>query len=196
MTGLEKMKSQILSEARAQADDRIARARRQAEEILESAREEAAKSAAAISRKSDRDAADYREKTASSAELQKRAGLLAAKQEIIADVLEEAYRRLETMDTEAYFGMILKMIENYVLPRQGVIYFSHADMERMPEGFLQRVREAAGARGGSLGISGERENMGMGFILAYDGIEENCTWKAIFDVKRDELADKVQRLLF
>ena len=33
-------------------------------------------------------------------------------------------------------------------------------------------------------------------ILLYGGIEENCTIKAVFDAKREELADVVKRQLF
>ncbi len=39
-----------------------------------------------------------------------------------------------------------------------------------------------------------RDNIDNGFILAYGGIEENCTIRAMFDAKRDELSDIVHRL--
>ena len=35
-----------------------------------------------------------------------------------------------------------------------------------------------------------------GFVLLYGGIEENCTFKAMFDSKKGELSDKVHVLLF
>ena len=41
-----------------------------------------------------------------------------------------------------------------------------------------------------------RDNIDNGFILTYGGIEENCTIRAMFDAKRDELADSVYRMLF
>ena len=39
------------------------------------------------------------------------------------------------------------------------------------------------------------DGMDGGFVLTYGGIEENCTIKALFDAKREELSDKVNRQL-
>ena len=50
--------------------------------------------------------------------------------------------------------------------------------------------------GGSLTLSDEARPIGGGFLLVYGGIEENCTIKAVFDSKREELSDRVNRLLF
>ena len=78
----------------------------------------------------------------------------------------------------------------------GEIFFSPADLAKLPEGFADRIEETAKGRGGSLKISKEGRNIENGFILAYGGIEENCTLRAMFDAKRDELSDKVHRILF
>ena len=196
MTGLEKMKSQILDEAKALADSKIAEANRRAEEILEEAKADAEKSAANISQRSDKDVANYKERILSSIDLQKRTKLLAAKQEVIAEVLDQSYDRLKTMKIGEYFAMLLKLAEKYVLPQEGTIYFSKADLARMPESFESDVMKLAEAKGGKLDISGEGRNIENGFVLAYGGIEENCTLKAIFDAKRDEFADKIHHILF
>ena len=50
MTGLEKMKSQILDEAGKAADVKVAEAKAQAEELIQAARTEAAREAESISR--------------------------------------------------------------------------------------------------------------------------------------------------
>ncbi len=196
MTGLEKMKSQILDEAKALADSKIAEANRRAEEILEEAKADAEKSVASISQRSDKDIANYRERIISSIDLQKRTKLLAAKQEVIAQVLDQSYDRLKTMETGEYFAMLLKLAEKYVLPQEGIMYFSQADLGKMPESFKSDVKKLAETKGGKLNISGEGRNIENGFVLAYGGIEENCTLKAIFDAKRDEFADKIHHILF
>jgi V/A-type H+-transporting ATPase subunit E len=196
MTGLEKMKSQILDEAKALADSKIAEANRRAEEILEEAKADAEKSVASISQRSDKDVANYRERIISSIDLQKRTKLLAAKQEVIAQVLDQSYDRLKTMETGEYFAMLLKLAEKYVLPQEGIMYFSQADLGKMPESFKSDVKKLAETKGGKLNISGEGRNIENGFVLAYGGIEENCTLKAIFDAKRDEFADKIHHILF
>lgn len=196
MTGLEKMKSQILDEAKAAAESKLQEARAKAEEILEEAKAEAKKSTDSILQKSEAAVSGYKERVASSNDLQRRTKILAAKQEVIAEVLDKAYESLKNMEKEEYFDMLIKMLDKYAEPQAGEMYLSSADMERLPDDFADKVTECAKAKGGSLKISSEGRNIENGFILAYGGIEENCTLKAMFDAKKDELSDKVQRILF
>ena len=196
MTGLEKMKSQILDEAKALVDSKIAEANSQAQEILDTARADADKAVCSISQRSETDVVNYKERIASSIDLQKRTKTLSAKQEIIAEVLDKAYEKLTTMETGEYFAMLLKMLDRYVLSQSGEMFFSSADLARMPEGFREEADRAAKAKGGSVTISETARKIENGFVLAYGGIEENCTLKAMFDAKRDELSDEIHHLLF
>ena len=196
MTGLEKMKSQILDEARAAAEKKLSAARSEADGILAEAKAEAEKCMSSFSQKSERAVASYKERVASSNDLQRRTKILAAKQEMIAAVLDKAYSSVESMEKDEYFGMLLKMLDKYAQPQEGEIFFSPADLAKLPDGFAGKVEEAAKKKGGSLEISKEGRNIENGFILAYGGIEENCTLRAIFDAKREELSDKVHRMLF
>ena len=186
MTGLEKMKSQILDEARAAAEKKLSAARSEADGILAEAKAEAEKCMSSFSQKSERAVASYK----------RRKNILAEKQEMIASVLDKAYSSVESMEKDEYFGMLLKMLDKYAQPQEGEIFFSPADLAKLPDGFAGKVEEAAKKKGGSLEISKEGRNIENGFILAYGGIEENCTLRAMFDAKRDELSDKVYRILF
>ena len=196
MTGLETMKSQILDEAKAAAETKVAEAKAQAEELVRTAKEEAAAQAESISRKAEMEVANYQERTASSIDLSRRTKILEAKQAIIADVLDKAYDKVRSMGQEEYFSMMLRMVEKYALPRDGEIYFSKEDLQRLPAGFEEELEKAASAKGGSLKASREARNIENGFVLVYGGIEENCTLKAMFDAKKDELADKVNQYIF
>ncbi len=196
MTGLEKMKNQILDEARAAAESKLEEANAKASEILAEANEQAKQSKIDVLKKSETAIANYKERVASSNDLKRRTRILAAKQELIAGTLDKAYESLSSMKEEEYFNMLLKMIEKYAEPQAGEIFFSPADLTRLPEGFAGKIEEFLKEKGGSLRISGEGRNIENGFILAYGGIEENCTLRAMFDAKRDELSDKVHRILF
>ena len=196
MAGLDKMKSQILNEAKAAADAKTAKANAEAEEILDQAKAEAEKRRSSISKKSAADTANYKERIASSIDLQRRTKILGAKQEMIAAALEKAYETVAGFGDKEYFDMILKLLGKYALPQEGEIFFSSADLKRMPAGFDKEVEKSAKANGGSLKVSKEGKNIENGFVLVYGGIEENCTLRAMFDAKRDELSDKVHRMLF
>ena len=187
MAGLDKIKSQILDEAKVTADAKIEDAKAQAEQMKLKAQEEGARQADTILKKSEADTASQKERVKSAIDLQRRTRLLEAKQEMIAEIIEKAYEKVINLAPDDYYQMLLSILEAYILPQEGEIYFSVKDLENMPVGFGKEIEEIAGAG---------RDNIDNGFILAYGGIEENCTIRAMFDAKRDELSDIVHRLLF
>ena len=196
MTGLDKMKSQILDEAKALADNKIDLAKAKASDIIREAKAEAEKTSESISQKSQADVNNYKDRVASSIDLQERTKILETKQEVIAQVLEKAYDSLKAMGSGEYFAMLVKIISKYALPQEGEVFLSPGDLARMPSGFEAEVEAAAKEKGGILKISKEGRNIENGFVLAYGGIEENCTLKAMLDAKKDELSDKVHQILF
>ena len=139
---------------------------------------------------------NYESRAKSSAEQQRRTALLRAKQEIIADVIEEAYVTLKKKDAKGYFLTMEKILKTYALAEDGEIYFSKEDLARMPAGFEKKIEAAAKEKGGSLVLKKEPKAIADGFVLVYGGIEENCTLRALFDAKRDQLQDQVNAILF
>lgn len=196
MTGLEKMVSQIVDEAKAEAESRKKAAREEADKIVSEAKAEAEKLIGQSQEQSETDAANYLERVKSSADLQRRTTILQAKQEVIASVLEKAYTSLDTMDEKAYFEMIRKMLEKFTLSESGEIYFSAADLSRLPAGFEKEISNIAAKKGGSLTLKKESKEIENGFILVYGGIEENCTFRALFNTQKDVLQDKIHQELF
>ena len=196
MSGLENMKRQILDEANHAAEEKISEAKVKAEEILKEARKQMEAQGALLMKKSEEDTMDYTQRIASSCEMQKNQALLQAKQEVIQEVLEKAYQQILHLEPESYFEMLQKMLELYVLPQDGILYFSEEDLKRMPQEFENVIEQTAQEKGGHLVVSKEPRDMDGGFVLVYGGIEENCTIKAMFHTKRDELSDLVQKVLF
>ena len=190
MTGLDKMISQILEEAQSLAKEKEAKAAQEADAIRAEAEQETKKQTEAIMKKAEQDVKDNQARLKSADEQKRRTALLAAKQEIIAEVIESAYQKFCSMET------IRKMIGTYVLPQEGKILFSEKDLARMPESFPVELARIADERGGKLTVSQETRSMEGGFVLLYNGIEENCSFRAIFDAKRDELQDRVHKVLF
>ena len=196
MTGLEKMKSQILDEANRSAGEILKQTKKEADAVMAEARKNAEAECQRISEKSEADAESLKGRAESSCDLQKRKAVLKAKQEVISEILKRAYKKMLASDTETYFDIIRKMLNKYVLPEEGEICFSSDDKKRMPDGFEKEIAAIAAAKGGKLIVSKEERNIQGGFVLIYGGIEENCTFKAMFDSRRGELSDKVHALLF
>lgn len=196
MSGLDKMRSRILEEAEQSAQEIISKAEADAEAVVNAAQEEARAEAAKIREKAERNAADYAKRAASSADMHRKQANLAAKQDVISTVLGKAYDTVMNLAADQYFDLLEKLLEKHVLPEKGEICFSQKDLERMPEGFTGKIKTIAAAKGGSLTLSDEARRIDGGFLLVYGGIEENCTIKAVFESKREELSDRVNRLLF
>lgn len=196
MIGLDKIISQILEDAGKEADEAIKKAQGEADDILSAAKEDSRKSEQDSAKKLEADSSSYMERIKSSAELKKRQAVLLAKQTVISDMLDKAYEALLSKEPDEYFTLVRKMLDRFVLAKQGEIYFSQKDLERMPAGFEAEIETIAGSKGGSLKLGKETKNIDGGFILVYGGVEENCSFKALLSAQKDALSDKVHELLF
>ena len=196
MTGLDKMVSQILEEANNSASEKIEQAKAKAEEIKADAEREAAAMEQEILQKSATAVAHHKERIKSSSDLKHRTAMLAAKQQMIAEVIEKAYAKFCAKEDKEYFETLIDMLKKFAQPEEGQMLLSKEDLEKLPKGFEEEVAAIAKAKGGSLTIAKECSNIEKGFILSYGGIEENCSFRALFEAKQDELQDQVQRILF
>lgn len=92
--------------------------------------------------------------------------------------------------------MIKKLLTKAVHSGAGEILFSEKDLKRLPATFAKEIAEIAGKNGGSLKISDKPAAIDNGFILSYGGIDENCSLKALFAEKHDQLQDKAHASLW
>lgn len=196
MSGLDKMKSQILEDANAQAEERIAQANAQAEEIQTKVKAEVDASWQRMNQKTETAVKNYHERIASSCDMQRKTAILKAKQEVISEVLQKAYEKVMNLSDAEYFDMLTNLLKAYVQAGEGVIYFSEKDKQRVPASFVGEAEKIAASKGGKLIFADETKQIDGGFVLVYGGIEENCTIQAIFESKRDEWSDLVQKVIF
>ena len=196
MAGLDKILEKIQKEGEANAASILAGAKEAAEKVLQAARDEAGSRTAAADAETDRMVAAAGQRYASLADTQKKQAFLSAKQEMIRGCIDKAREHLLKQDAASYFAMVEKQLKQHLSARDGILYFSPEDKARLPEGFAGKVQELAQAAGGTVTLSEETRNIEGGFVLAYGGIEENCSIGSIFEEKADELADTVQRVLF
>lgn len=196
MAGLDKIIGQIEEESKGAAARTLEAARAEAEKILEMARKEAEEECCRIERRSDQAVANILERGRSAAELKKRGSLLAEKQRLIGETIAMVKEELKSLDGEAYFEMLLKLAVKSAQPGEGELLFSAKDLARLPEGFEEQVNAALKDKGAVLRVSADSRDIDAGFVLTYGGIEENCSFDAIFDSARETLQDKAQELLF
>lgn len=196
MNGLEKIAEQIRMQARQEADAVIQAAQQEAEALVAKARETGEKEAAQLLEQAEIARENERARALAAAEADERRSMLHEKQRRIAQVIEEALKKLETLPDDEYFALMLHLVEQYCLPEAGELVFSETDRQRMPADFPVQLQNIAQKCGGTLQVSAQTRPLSNGFVLIYGGIEQNCTLRALIDAKREQLQDLVNRVLF
>jgi V/A-type H+-transporting ATPase subunit E len=196
MTGLEKMVERILEEARTAAREKIEEANSQAAVILEDGEKETTRLCGAAAEKTKAALAASEERSQSAIDLMRRTEFLKTKQELIRETLDKACETFCSVEGEEYYRVMEDMAGKFVRPEAGVMLLSPGDYEKAPADFAERIEALAKKAGGSLRLEKAQVSLDKGFILSYGGIEENCSFKALFADKKDELQDQVSGLLF
>lgn len=191
MEQLEKIISHIEDEAKAEAEAIASAAKAECETIKDEAEKEAKKTYDAIIE--EQKAADIKtgEAALSYIEREKRLIKLRTKTEIIEKTLGEIVNVAENMDFQEYESYLLAMAKNKAeTGKCGKIYFSAKDKSRLSENAVKQLNSM------KLDIEASDKNFGLGFILKYNDVEENCTLEAIIREKRDYLTDIIAKELF
>lgn len=195
MTGLDK----ILEDIRQQSSDAVSKtvgdARSQAEAIRQDAEAQAEKVRLAYQQETDKKLKDSRERLASTAQLRQRQSFLSAKQKIISGILQESLAAAENLPPEQYFAAVTRMAAHTAHRGTGVICLNRKDLDRLPEGFEKQLNDAL-PDGSSLSVSHEAAAIDSGFLLQYSGIEEDCSFRSVLSARKEELQDKVRKILF
>lgn len=193
MSGIDKIIQQIEANTAAACDSVVGAARQKADAILLSAQKEAEQIVADGKDKTAARVVDIKKRGDSAADLEEKRVMLSTKQDIITTMLNEGLNAAKNLPKDEYFTLIIKMVEKYSLPEEGVIYFGEKDTHRLPAGFVHELNKSA--KGGIV-LSSEFAPIDAGFILKYGGIEQNCSFDAIFAGEAENLSDKAGRLLF
>lgn len=193
MNGLDK----ILDEIKKEADEVSASIIKEAQDKASAIEQEARKKGEAASKRIDGDTKqkcdDILARGQSASELYKRKAILKAKQEIISRVLLDAKTTLLNLPEDKYFERILQMVGHYAHNEEGEIAFNERDKKRMPKLFEAKLKLASKNK---LQLAQEPARIDGGFLLLYGGIEENCSFEALFSGMLEQLQDDVRTLLF
>ena len=196
MAGIDQITKEILDEASKKADKLISDAYAKAENIKAKAQEEADAVSAKSAAKAEEESKAVLLRAESQAGRRRRQTLLSARQDIISGVIEAAKKKLSEQSDGDYFAMIAKLLEKNTAEGEGVLSFSAKDLKRLPSDFASLASKIAAENNGKITIAEEAADIEDGFILSYGGIEENCTLKALFADKEDELRDCVHSVLW
>ncbi len=195
MAGLDKILEDIRSESEKAVSSVMKEAQDAYDAEMDKARKEADTQAQRILSRAKIQADDLIARADSAAALEERRMILSAKQDLIAGVIDKAKEAFVSLPAQEYFTLILKLVTKHALPREGEICFSRQDFERLPKDFAAKL-VAALPKGASLNVSKEDAKISGGFILKYDGLEQNLSVEEIFEELKDEMTDAAGKVLF
>ena len=196
MTRLEKITSEIKADSDKSVAAIIDKANAEASDILAGAEKEAAEAVAKINHDVSVRLSASKSTAESAAALRKRRLILEEKQKLIGEVIEEAKNLIYALPDSVYFEKILKLAEKNVSPAEGTIIFNAKDLSSLPADFQTKLNVVAVAKGGRLTVSKETRPIDGGFVLLYEGIDQNCSITSLFETHIESVQDKIQKLLF
>ncbi len=195
MAGLEKILEGIRAESRESVDAIMKKAQAEADEVIAKAQAEADSETQKVLSRAQLQADDLIARADSAAQLKTRRAILETKQELINEVLGKAKEAFLSLSDNEYFEMILKLISANALPGEGEICFSRKDFDRLPKDFAAKL-VACLPQGAKLNVSADDAKIDGGFLLKYDGLEQNLSVEEIFEEKKDAMTDIVGKVLF
>ena len=120
---------------------------------------------------------------------------LEVRNAIINDIISAAYEEIERFSDEDYFDMLRKLCIKNITPGEYIMYLGSRDLARLPDSFEDSINSVV-YETSAVYVKKEPIDIENGFILKSDGVEINCTFRAIFDENMDNLKDVLNKELF
>lgn len=196
--GADKIVKKILEDAKAKADAIKADTQEKARAVEEEAKQKAERKKEHILEQAHKNAEEHKRRIIGVAQLEARKDKLAAKQDLISDVFEQALKQLESMDDQSYFKVLQNLLLEHAETGEELVFCSAKDQGRIPDSFWQEVNDTLVKQGkkGELKPAETTRDIRGGFILQSEGVEINCSFEALLEMHRDELEPEVAAVLF
>ena len=193
MNGIETIIQRLNTDAKAETDALLDKARQDAAAVTARCQAQADKETADLAARNQRAAAEREERLVSAAQMEARKTILAAKQAVMEEVYAKALEKLRSLPQDRTVEVLASLLNEAAPQGKGEVLFSAQDRETVGRAAV----DAANAQnGGQLTLSGETANIPGGFILRNGSIEVNCAYDTLIRLQKTETAGQVARQLF
>ena len=227
MNGIEKITQRMEDDAQREINEVLTAARAQADEITRRSREQADRESAAITARGESAAAEREKRLESMAEMESRKLVLAAKQEVLGEAFSMALEKLCTLPDEEYIQLLAALAVKAARTGREKVIFSQKDRNRVGKAVVTRANDAlarkvapklpgdltdtkAGALldkvvtgasailagTGMLTLAEETRPIKGGIILSDGDVETNCTFETLVRLQRENISGEVAKILF
>ena len=195
MNGIEKITARINEDSKKEIDAIMAEARGRAAEITEKAKAEAKAVEEEVLAQGRRAAAEREDRLASTAQMECRKAVLAAKQDVIEEAFEQAHKQLLDLPQDKYIALLADLAVQASVTGKEKLIFSAPDRARVGKAVAAAANEKKGS-GAALTLAEETRPMDGGFILSDGAVEVNCTFDTLIRLQRGALSGEVAKVLF
>ena len=193
MNGIDTILRRLDTDAKAEADAVLKKARQEAADITARYQAQAAQEAARLAARNEKAAEEREERLVSAAQMEGRKTILAAKQTVMEQVYDKALEKLLSLPRTLYIEVLAALLAQASPEGRGEAIFSAADRETAG----QAAVDAANAKtGGHLMLSAETAPIRGGFLLRQGSVEVNCAFETLVRLQKTETAGLVARKLF
>lgn len=227
MNGIEKITQRMEDDAQREINEVLTAARAQADELTRRSREQADKESAAIVARGESAAAEREKRLESMAEMESRKLVLAAKQEVLDEAFNMALEKLCTLPDEEYIELLAALAVKAARTGREKVIFSQKDRNRVGKAVVTKANDAlarkvapklpgdltdtkAGAildkvvtgasailaGTGMLTLAEETRPIKGGIILSDGDVETNCTFETLVRLQRENISGEVAKVLF
>jgi V/A-type H+-transporting ATPase subunit E len=148
--------------------------------------------------RAQKDASLKKERIISSATIEVRNRKLAAKQQLISKVFDQALTKMRTLPIEQYLNFVKNTLIALDLEGDEKIKISKDDANIINQSLLDEVNKILSSEGkkANLKLSSEYGDFAGGFIVEKGKIDINYTFEALIDSAKDNLENEVANILF
>ena len=194
MNGIEKITARIAEDGKAENDALLAQARAQAAEIAAKYQAEAKAAADDILAQGRRNAEARARHLDSTAQMECRKAVLAAKQDVIEEAFQAAHKKLLDLPQAEYVTFLAGLAAKASVTGKEKLIFSADDRAQVGKDVVAAANKKLAA--GALTLAEETRPMDGGFILSDGAVEVNCTFDTLIRLQRGALAGEVAKALF
>ena len=193
MNGIERITERITADAERQARERLDAAQAEADRTVQTFRTQAEAEAKELAGRSARAAAEREERLVSTAQMEARKTILAAKQEMVERAYALALEKLCHMPEESRMEALAGLLREASSTGREEVIFSPEDRKTVGKRAVEKANALAGTH---MTLSAQTAPIRGGFILKDRNVEVNCTFETLVRLEKSRTSGAVVRQLF
>ena len=183
---IEDVIARITQSANEKKSEILREAEQEKEKIMSEWQQKAAEFYSIERKKAETDADNEKRSIVLARRLELRKELLSAKQKVIDEAFQSAFKKITRLPAAEYEVLLLKLMKENAAGGEEVI------CRKEDQSIIEKVIKSSGKK---VTLSKETREISGGFILKNGKIETNASLDTLFEAKRNDLEQEVGKLL-